>query len=229
MIRKNKKTLVIVAALAVVMMIGGISAYFTSTDSAENTWTVGNIEIDLQEPGYDQFNSEEANEMTPNAVIHKDPQICNTGNNDAYVFLKVSVPKANVATANQNGTKQEASVQELFDYKINTGWVKVAEDTSASDKNTYVFAYGTETACKALAENETTPVLFKNTEATGMAQAGVVGMITFKNVIEGQGLENITLELPVQAYGIQTTDLTAADVVSPTAVWEILNNQNSIL
>lgn len=229
MIRKNRKSLVIVSALAAVMLIGGISAYFTSMDSAENTWTVGNIEIDLQEPGYDQFNAEETNEMTPNEVIHKDPQIYNTGSNDAYVFLKVSVPKANVATADQNGAKREASLQELFDYTINSGWVKVAEDTSAPDKNTYVFAYGNETACTALAKGETTPVLFKNAETADPEESGKVGMITFKNVIEGQGLENVILKLPVQAYGIQTTDLTAMDVTSPAEVWEVLNNQNSIL
>lgn len=229
MIRKNRKTLVIVCALAVVMLIGGISAYFTSTDSAENTWTVGNVEIDLQEPDYDQFNEEETNEMTPNKVIHKDPQICNTGANDAYVFMKVSVPKANVATADQNGEKQEASLQELFDYTINSGWVKVAEDTSATDSNTYVFAYGSETACTALAKDQTTPVLFRNAEIAGKENSGKVGMITFKNVIEGQGLENITLKLPVQAYGIQTTDLTAMDVTAPAEVWEVLNNQNGIL
>ncbi len=229
MVKKNRQKAVIVAALAAVMLIGGISAYFTSTDSAENTWTVGEIEIDLQEPGYDEYSSTEADEMTPNQVIHKDPKIKNTGTNDAYVFMKVSVPKANVATASQDGQKQEAALQELFDYGINSGWVKVAEDRTAADKNTYVFAYGTDSACAALAEGETTPVLFKNTEAAGAADAGVIGLITFKNIIEGQGLENITLHIPVDAYGIQTSDLTDKDVASPAEVWEIINAQSSIL
>lgn len=229
MVKKNKKMAVIVAALAAVMMVGGISAYFTSTDNAENTWTVGEIKIDLQEPGYDEFNETEGDEMTPNEVIHKDPKIKNTGANDAYVFMKVSIPKANVATASQDGQKQEAALQELFDYGINDGWVKVAEDLSGTDQNTYVFAYGTDSACTALAENEFTSVLFKNTEAEGMAEAGKAGLITFKNVIEGQGLENITLHIPVYAYGIQTTDLTAKDVTSPAEVWKVINGQNNIL
>ena len=229
MIRKNRKTLVIAAALAAVMLIGGVSAYFTSTDTAENTWTVGNIKIDLQEPGYDEFNEAEAENMTPNKVIHKDPQVKNTGDNDAYVFIKVSIPKANVATAAQDGAKEEAALQELFDYGINSGWVKVAEDTSAADKNTYVFAYGTETECTALAKNEVTSVLFKNADKEGLAEAGAVGFITFKNVIEGQGLENITLNIPVEAFGIQTTDLTAADASSPAEVWAVINNQSGIL
>lgn len=229
MIMRNRKKVVIVTALAALMMVGGISAYFTSTDNAENTWTVGNVEIDLQEPGYDQFNPEESKGMTPNEVIHKDPKIRNTGSNDAYVFMKVSIPKANVAVATQDGTKQEAQLQELFDYTINNGWVKVAENTSAADKNTYVFAYGTDTVCTALAKDDFTSVLFKNTETAGMAEAGTVGLITFKNVIEGQGLESITLHIPVEAYGIQTTDLTAQDVTSPAEVWKVINNQNNIM
>ena len=227
--KKNIKKTVIVSAIIAVLMIGGISAYFTSIDSAENTWTVGNVEVELLEPGYDQFNETEAKDMTPNKVIHKDPKVQNTGTNDAFVFLKFSVPKANVATAAQDGTKQDAALQELFDYAINDGWVKVAEDTSGTDKNTYVFAFGTESACTALAKNEETPVLFKNTEAAGMAEAGTVGMITFKNIIEGQGLEDLTLKIPVEAFAIQTTDLTASDAASPADVWRIINNQNSIL
>lgn len=229
MIMKNRKKLVVLAAMAAVMVIGGISAYFTSTDSAKNTWTVGNVEIDLQEPEYDQHNETEAKEMTPNKVIHKDPKIQNTGENDTYVFLKVSIPKANVALADQDGKKQAASLQELFDYTVNSGWVKVAEDKSATDKNTYVFAYGTDTACTKLAKGEYTSVLFKNTEAAGMADAGTVGLITFKNVIEGQGLEGVTLHIPVDAYGIQTADLTSTDVATPVEVWNIINNQNGIL
>lgn len=229
MIMKNRKKFTVIAALAAVMLIGGISAYFTSTDNAENTWTVGNVEIDLQEPGYDQFNEIEAENMTPNEVIHKDPQVKNTGANDAYVFVKVAIPKANVTVASQDGHKQDAALQELFDYGINNGWVKVAEDTSAADKNVYVFAYGTESECTVLPKNEFTSVLFKNTEAEGAAEAGAVGMITFKNVIEGQGLENMMLKIPVEAYGIQTTDLTAADVKTPSEVWNVINNQNGIL
>jgi len=32
----------------------------------------------------------------------------------------------------------------------------------------------------------------------------------------------------VQAYAIQTTDLTSNDVTTPSAVWQVLANQNQL-
>lgn len=224
--KTNKKRIMILIAVALLLLIGSVSAYFTSTDTAKNTWTVGEVEIDLQEPLYDEKNPEESQNMTPNKVVHKDPKVENTGENDAFVFLKVSVPKANIAVASQDGSKQDSVIQELFDYGISSEWVKVEEDTSAADKNTYVFAYGNADECTALAKGDVTSVLFRNTEATDASEPGAIGKISFKNVIEGQGLEAVTLEIPVEAYAIQTTDLTADNVKSPSEVWSILSRQS---
>ena len=76
-----------------------------------------------------------------------------------------------------------------------------------------VYSYGTEAACKALAAEASTPSLFKDNQ------------ITFINVLEGQGLEGTTLEIPVESFGIQTTDLGESDATSPSAVWDILIHQ----
>ena len=49
--KKNKtKTMGLMALLIGTMSIGGIMAYFTDGDTATNTFTVGKISIDLQEP-----------------------------------------------------------------------------------------------------------------------------------------------------------------------------------
>jgi len=224
--KTNRKRIMILAAVVLLLLIGSVSAYFTSTDEAKNTWTVGKVEIDLQEPLYDENNPEESQNMAPNKVVHKDPKVENTGENDAFVFLKVSIPKANVAVASQDGSKQDSVLQELFDYGISSDWVKVEEDTSAVDKNTYVYAYGNADECTALTKGGVTSVLFKNTEAADAAEPGAVGKISFKNVIEGQGLEAVTLEIPVEAYAIQTTDLTSDNVKSPSEVWNILSKQS---
>lgn len=210
---KNKKRLLLAAAVLVLLVIGGISAYFTSTDNATNRWTVGDVTIELLEEEYDKVPETERQNITPNKVFTKDPVVRNSGTNDAFVFLRFSVPKANVRIAAQDGAAQTAKVQELFDYEINPEWVKVVEDTSAADKNTYVYTYGTDDACTPLVAETSTTSLFKDQK------------VTFINVLEGQGLEGTTLEIPVQAYGIQTTDLTDDDVTNPLAVWEILNTQ----
>lgn len=213
--KMKTKKIVIAAAMCLVLAIGGISAYFTSTDSATNTFTVGSVVIDLTEPEYDK-NPDEHSDITPNMDIVKDPTVTNTGINDAFVFIKFSIPKDSVTVANQDGTKGTNAVQELFDYTIADGWVKVAENKAGSDVNTYVYAYAAGGNCTALAADNSAPVLFDGSK------------VTFKNVIEGEGLEGTTLNIPVFAYGIQTTDLTADDVTTPSAVWEVLANQQGV-
>ena len=211
---KNKKRMIFIAAVLVLLLgVGGVSAYFTSTDNATNSWTVGDVTIELLEEEYDKVPEAERQNITPNQSFTKDPVVKNIGTNDAFVFLRFSVPKQAVRIADQTGAAQASQVQELFDYTIHTDWVKVSEDTSAAAQNTYVYAYGTEAACKALVAEASTPSLFKENQ------------ITFINVLEGQGLEGNALEIPVEAYGIQTTDLDTDDKTAPADVWQILMNQ----
>lgn len=228
MIRKDrKKTIAIVLALVVVMAIGGISAYFTSADDATNTWTYGKVKIDLQEPEYDKENPTDKVNTTPNLEVAKDPQILNEGKNDAYVFIKVTIPKKNVIVANQDGTRQAKALQELVDYQWNTNWVVVSEDTSAADYNTYVMAYAKDDECISLAPSERTTALFKNAAGEHIDTPNAEGIITIKNIIEGQGLEETTLTINVEAYAIQTTDLGVDNVTAPADVWTILSNQTN--
>lgn len=205
--RKTKKKLLVVCAVAAVMLIGGASAYFTATDSADNTWTIGNVAIDLQEPNYDE--SDKTN-IAPNQELDKDPQVENTGSNDAFVFVEFSIPKATVATANDNGSLNESQLQELFTYSINDGWSLVSS-SQGEDSNTYVYAYASNGVCTALAADVTTPVLFTN------------GKITFKNIVEGQLGGPVTI--PVHAYAIQTSDITSDDSNAPADVWAVMNRQ----
>lgn len=207
--RKTRKNLLVACAVAAIMLVGGASAFFTDTDSAENTWTVGNVNIDLQEPNYDESDT---TNITPNQELDKDPMVQNTGTNDAFIFVKFTIPKASVATANEDGTLNESQLQELFSYTINNGWSLVTSSESNSG-NTYVYAYAANGECTALASEDTTPVLFTD------------GKITFKNIAEGQ-LDN-SLTIPVFAYGIQTADITDDDSTDPAEIWEVLSNRVS--
>lgn len=235
MLKKNKRSLLIVCALGVVMLVGGISAYFTGTDEATNVWTVGEVDIQLNEVNYDAAGDESRTDIVPNSEYAKDPVIENTGTNDAFVFLKVAIPQGNLIAANQDGTRQEKTVQELFDYQWNAGWTVVEtkentdiEGNSNSGFNTYVLAYTGDDAsdvCKAVPKGGVTSVLFKNA-ATSVEHPNQAGIITFKNFIENQGLEGETIYVPVEAYGIQTTDLGTSNTVNPTQVWNILWNQS---
>ncbi|MBQ7137489.1 MAG: hypothetical protein IJO39_00630 [Clostridia bacterium] len=83
----NKRKIILLAALLVMVAIlgvGGTLAYFTAEDEATNTFTVGNVKIDLIEPSW-----KEAKDVYPGQVLPKDPTVTNTGNNPCYVRIKV--------------------------------------------------------------------------------------------------------------------------------------------
>lgn len=229
--RSKKKNALISALMMLVLVLGvtAVNAYFTSTDDVTNTFTVGEVKIDLTEPSW-----EEPTDITPNQAILKDPMVSNTGVNDAFVFLKVTVPKAEVEAADLTGRKMSEGIHELFqlnaeenaDWKGDTpdsstdcydaaNWTLISCDTSGDDSDVYVFAYAADkngsVECTALAEGDSTSALFNS--------------VTFINATECQGLENASLDILVEAFGIQTSNLTDSDSTSPDAVWSVLSTQ----
>ncbi len=81
-------SLVLVLVLALTA-IGGTLAYFTDTDNANNTFTVGNVDIDLTEPKWDEAGNGEAKEAYPGEPLAKDPTVTNVGINPCFVRISV--------------------------------------------------------------------------------------------------------------------------------------------
>lgn len=139
--RISKKTKSILAALSIVAIVGvsGVVAYLTDNDSEKNTFTVGNVQINLVEPNWDQTN---AQNIVPGQNIVKDPKVKNEGNNPAYIYLEVTVPAANVATAQDNGTPVAAAKTQLFTYTPGSDWTLLPGKTEeTATYNKYVYAY----------------------------------------------------------------------------------------
>lgn len=204
---KTMKKATVIMALVGCLTIGGISAYFTDADTATNEFTFGKVSLDLMEPDWD---GEEKN-VTPLQEIKKNPQIQNDGSNEEYVFLTVTVPYANVVTAQLDGTKNEATDTELFSYEINSGWLYITSTKNTSDKTiTHLYAYAVEDQMTALAEGKTTPALFDK--------------VTVANIVEDQNLELTTQQIIVNAYGIQTNNINGG-VTEPASVWSVIANQ----
>ena len=93
----KKKVLLITTVIAMLaIMVGGTLAYFTAEDSAQNTFTIGSVEIDVVE------DFAQPNAMLPVVTVDpsdpnyvkKEAKIQNTGTNDAYVQMYVAIPKA---------------------------------------------------------------------------------------------------------------------------------------
>ncbi len=227
--RKNTgnkaKISVIALTLVACLMVAGVSAYFTDADTVTNTFTIGKISLDLQEPNWDP---DIPDSIVPEQEFAKDPQIVNDGINDEYVFLEIIVPYANVKTANENGTVNNAADTQLFTWgAVNAGWSQVGTATkdTVNETFTYVYAYTGADAntMEALKANANTGALFNHVE--------------FANLAEDQAIAGEKLNIIINAYGIQTTNINdGADdtltgenkdgATAPQYVWEVIKNAN---
>ena len=88
--KKKLLAMCLVVALAATAVIGGTLAYFTDNDAATNTFTVGNVDIELTEPNGDDHGETEAETVYPGEPLDKDPTVENIGNNPCFVRVSVS-------------------------------------------------------------------------------------------------------------------------------------------
>lgn len=179
--KKNTVKIMTLAGILCLASVGGVSAYLTDYEKVSNEFTVGKVDIELKEP---EWKPEENKKIEPSKVIHKDPQITNTGTNDAFVYMEVSIPMANVEAAAENGERLGKKVQELFYFEAKDSWMQMSVQNTES-RRTYTYAYK-----KILKPQETSEALFDT--------------VKFLNLIEGQ-LDGQTFEIPVRAYAIQTS------------------------
>ena len=84
---KRKILLLAMAVMmAAILAIGGTLAYFTDEDEATNVFTMGNVEIDLEEDFVPESN------LQPGLDVKKEAWVVNTGSNDAYVRVHIAIP-----------------------------------------------------------------------------------------------------------------------------------------
>ena len=191
--RKSKKQLLrtlIACGLVVSVAAGGTVAYLTDAETATNTFTVGKVKIDLEEPSYPGNDSDEVKNIIPNQEIVKDPQIENTGNNDALVFIRVEIPQETF-TDEDDGTGEQKK-QDLFRLKgVSDQWELLRTETVTGEdgkaKTSYVYGYK-----KTLGKDATTDKLFQK--------------VQMKNAVESDLSGNVE-DIIVTACAIQATDI----------------------
>ena len=85
--------LVLCAALLVSATVMGTIAYLSDSEAVVNTFTVGNVNIDINETDIDKDNDTKANKyegLIPGMTIDKDPTVTVDANSDdCYLFVKV--------------------------------------------------------------------------------------------------------------------------------------------
>lgn len=157
-------------------------AYLTSVpDALVNIITPGDIKVKLTEP---QWDPQKGRELVPRSAVAKDPTATNTGKNEEWIFLKVSVPIRRIVVVDPDSKKkQEASEVELFSFSVLNGWKLVNEQRA---ENAMEYTYGYE---KIVRPGESTAPLFSK--------------VSLVNYLEGELDAEEELRLPVEAMSIQ--------------------------
>ena len=123
MTRKISRNAITAAGLAGLMLVGaagGVLAYLTDAETADNTFTVGSVRIDSLEKSYPGNDSEKVKNITPGEEVAKDPTIINKGINDAVAFIVLDSPVDLVTEVKNDGTFKNGTTptaQEVFYFK----------------------------------------------------------------------------------------------------------------
>ncbi|MCI7807757.1 SipW-dependent-type signal peptide-containing protein [bacterium] len=203
---------VLVLALCAVLLVSatimGTMAYLTSSDEVVNTFTVGNVQIKLDEAKANADGSLVANadrvkansyKLLPGHTYNKDPMVTVlSGSESAYIKMTVTFTKANELDAifAPNG----ADMTSIFVGYDSTNWIgKGVSKDAANNTRTYEFWY--KEAVAALDADVALDALFD--------QIVVPGTITNAQLAT---IKDMTIT--VNAYAIQ-----ADGFDTPEAAW----------
>lgn len=148
---KTKKTLLMMvcAVMLVLVSVMGTMAYLTSTDTVTNTFTVGNVQIKLDEAAANADGSLIADaarvkansyKLLPGHTYNKDPMVTVLkGSEESYVKMTVTFTKAAELDAIFAPGADMTSIFKGYD---STNWIYKGntEDTTANTR-TYEFWY----------------------------------------------------------------------------------------
>ena len=131
------------AAMLCIALVGGTMAYLTDTDAQANTFTSGNVKIDLWEDFGDNSGIENLIPATGSAQdgslqggVEKEVYVTNTGVEDAYTRVHIAIPSVlDNDDASQNVLHFNYAGDSIGEGKWD--WSKTAGDAYTGDWNTY--------------------------------------------------------------------------------------------
>lgn len=183
----KKKSLALIA-IAVVMVASIATAYtlayFTDSKSKENVFTVGDVKIKLEEPSW---TNDGTKKIIPNVPFDKDPFVTNTGDNAAYVRMKVTINHADLF-------KKDAANTILG--TISSDWTLVDGNVTPDKDNniTYVYTYNTKleknNPTSKLFTTVTLPAEFTNKDMEELAKNGGFKITVVAEAIQADGVKD---------------------------------------
>lgn len=189
--------LTLCAVLLVTASMLGTMAYLTSTDEVENTFTVGQVKITLDEAKVDENGkpvegaarvAENSYKLLPGHTYNKDPMVTVLKDSEAsYIKMTVTFSKADKLDAifAPNG----ADMTKIFNGYDNTSWIYKG-NTKDETKNTRTYEFWYKEAVGAPNGNVALDALFDS--------------ITVPSTITNEQLATIEgMTITVNAYAIQ--------------------------
>ena len=272
--KKKLTTIFLCIALVAIAIVGASMAYFTDTKEATNTFTVGNVKIDLIESKFHREGNEGSSDtsipdptatasgmkyvkdgnlaftddeiktdaakytdyigdrgqnMVPDRRVAKCPYVVNTGNNDAYIRIRVMVPNA----ANNDYVKVEdggvitnvwcgTAVKSGEFQKGESANYPVINKKGYTDDNGVVYDVYTFTRIKPLEAGAMTEWNAWNNIGTNKDadSADIQKAIDAGAIIKGPNGTGMTLKVLVQADAIQ-----AEGFADAAAAWAAFDAQ----
>ena len=183
--KKKIISLCLVAALVVVAIAGTSLAYFTDKDAKTNTFTLGNVVIELNEENWAAPTA-----AVPDVEYAKDPVVTNIGENDAWIRVDVTLSDAAAFTAAAE-KHQITDLATIFAGHDETKWTLAGEPVYNNENDTLTYSYYYNTV---LAVDESTEALFTS--------------VTIPAVFDNDDMKEIGTDftIDVTAHAIQTAD-----------------------
>lgn len=183
--KKKIISLCLVAALAVVAIAGTSLAYFTDKDAKTNTFTLGNVDIELNEENWAAPTA-----AVPDVEYAKDPVVTNIGENDAWIRVDVTLSDAAAFTAAAE-RHQITDLATIFADHDETKWTLAGEPVYNNENDTLTYSYYYNTV---LAVDKSTEPLFTS--------------VTIPAVFDNDDMKEIGADftIDVTAHAIQTAE-----------------------
>lgn len=218
--KKKILSICLVAVLAATAIVGGTLAYFTDTDENNNVFTVGNVDISLDEAAVsregdiwtadaqaDRVKANTYESIYPGVVLPKDPTVHNDGSYDAYVRVKITVDFNKLAGMQAdkklfNDATADGDLTNILNIDAEN-WTYVNYVINFPDREvTYTYTYNT-----ALAAGTDTTAVF--------TEVSIPAALTNEDV-KDYGLESFNLDIVAEA--IQTAGF--ADAAAAWAAFD---------
>ena len=242
--KKKITALCLCVALLAVAVVGASLAYFTDTDKATNTFTVGNVKIDLIEQqkgenGLENFVNKKT--LVPGTsdknAVSKIVTVKNTGENDAWVWVDLKIPAylvSNEYPTNESKNALHWNSYGCFNVEYNSGnYWGLATSDGIVDADHKV----TEADMVAVEDGLWYDYQYAGRETIGEGESALEYVVIRTKMENKLPTGKISLPCLAQVYmdwRVVTNEdgtqfiLPAGDPISTDASWEIIVNAYAI-